>query len=658
MPYPLALLEKGQAPAKSDDVLRRIVQHLVSSYISAWDPLNELIQNAVDAINQRAVREDGAFRGKLLIWVDKASSTVTIEDNGIGITPGSADTMILPGGSFKTTGNTYGHKGLGFTYCAHIAEYIEIETEEHGTQRRDHWKFSGGYEWLTDPTKSPSLDYNLSGSIRSLAGSGTTVSLCFAIGQYEPNIANTSVLDGFFEWASDVKLLAFILRTRTAIGQVGPLFGQPPSVDVDVEVNFMSSGAKLSVPYSFFDFQTLAPFNQQNFPQASEYATEIYLNPRRPNKAQFGIFQVFSHDASNPGQPLKVGKTRGGVSFSTYVYACGKENLAAALELYDPRLGDEFKHLTFTTDVHLAIDGMPCGVPIDSWNNFGAHEQRYFAMVNTELAFGTVLDAGRKTITRHYVDLIVNKIVEMTKDAAYFAGRTSFYELSTQLHTRVAPPTRTPLDYIRRWSAYPLLASSGLLLNKEPDDELGAYVLFGELVGRGHIPGYIIQYISGGAIYDAAFEFELNLKNGNHLNPSANGNTKYGVGQALVQQQQRTSGFPTYKWSNPATGQIHLVTEFKVAAEELLRDIQKRRSEKQIQDINLLICIRFNEKEIRDLQGAVIPVSDAARKLSGVTHELSYAGHTVQMICLGNVIAELEKEELLHRYNFSIKATK
>jgi hypothetical protein len=264
-------------------------------------------------------------------------------------------------------------------------------------------------------------------------------------------------------------------------------------------------------------------------------------------------------------------------------------------------------------------------------------------MVNTELSFGKVLDAGRKTITRHYVDLIVNKIVAMTKAPGYFGGPVSFYEMSTHLHTRAAPPTRMPLDYITKWNTYASLASSALLLDIIPDDELGCYVIFGELVGRGQLPGYKIRYVSGGAIYDAAFGFEVNLQNAQHLNPTGGGNIKYAVGHALLQEQMQSATFPTYHWRNLATGQDHLVTEFKVTAAELLRDIQRRRSDKQIQDINILVCIRCDEEEIRNLNGALIPVIDARRRLSGVTHELNYAQHTVQVISLEDIIHELHR---------------
>src|SRR4029077_6058708 len=101
MSYPTTLLDKYQVLDNPNETLQRNIRNIVASYNSAWDPLTELIQNAVDAINQRASQEGGSFRGRLLIEVDSGSNTVTIEDNGIGISASSAHTMILPGGSYK-----------------------------------------------------------------------------------------------------------------------------------------------------------------------------------------------------------------------------------------------------------------------------------------------------------------------------------------------------------------------------------------------------------------------------------------------------------------------------------------------------------------------------------------------------------------------------
>ena len=642
MSYDESVLQDYAVLSDPNSSLHRQIRSVVSSYNSPWDPLSELIQNAVDAINQRSSDGDAGFQGKILITIDADQNIITIEDNGIGIQPSNRNKMLLPGGSLKTQGNTYGHKGLGFTYCAHIAETIEVDTShEDGI---DHWIFTGGFDWLANENNLTTLQSITGDTIREFVDRGTAIRIKFITGQYEQRIANTAVLDRLFTWANDPKLLEFVLRTRTAIGQVGWLFGES-SLDIEIKVRFISANTEINVPCQFFDFLNYPPLNQQVFPKATDYATKVYLNPRNMNKIHHGIYHVFDQDLTNPSQPLRVGRNLGGVNFKVYLYACGKKNLQEALKQYDQRLGGEFRELAFTTDVHLAIQGMPSGVPIDSWNNYGHHEQRFFALIDAEMRFGTVLDAGRKTITRHYVDLLVDKTVEMAKSVGYFSNQTSFYEMSYQLHhSSSLPPQRGPMHYINNWQQLRALGSTSLLLDKLPNDEIAIYVLFGELVGRGLLPGYKILYVSGGAVYDAAFRFAVNLADDNAVNPTVSGGkTIFGVGDALVQQQGRKA----YQWQHSATGQNHLVVEFKIEAHDLLLDIQKRRSEKDIRHIDILVCMTQNEEEITKLGGALTPIPHGARQFSGVTHTLAYGPHTIHVICLQDIVDKLKNEGYL-----------
>lgn len=638
MAYPTELTTKFAVLADPEQSLRTQIDDIISSYNSPWDPLTELIQNSVDAINLRRSLEGANFTtGKIKIVVDAAKATLTVEDNGAGIPKGYFDHLLIPGGTLKRNGNTYGHKGLGFTYCAHVAKEIEVETTEIQTNESDHWKFTGGFDWVNDPSNAPTLDLSVSPSIRTMQGPGTAVRVKFAVGVYEQNKANTAVLDKFFTWADDEKLLPFVIRTRTAIGQVFDLFGKTPSVDIEVNVELTNGGRSFDVPYKFFDFYNFPPLSASAFGKASDYATNVYANPAVSNKVHYGIYHLFDSDKSKNPPDLKVGTHHGGVKFEAYLYCCGKDNLATALGQYDSRLNNEFRYLSFSTDVHLAIDGMPCGVPIDSWNNFGGFEQRYFCIVNTDLSFGKVLDAGRKTITRHYVDLFTEKIVELTKSKSYFPD-VSFFQLAQQLHHTTSSPTvQNVSQLIAYWSALPPLPTQELLLSVLPDDELAVYLLFAELVGRGLLKGYKVKYVSASAPYDMALSFQVNLADLSQLNSSAGGGSVTGPGSALVQKH----GKRNFIWEDNVSGRKHLVAECKVNGAELLVDVQARKTQKIFKDIDLLVCVSIDSAQVSDKSGALHSVPLAAREFSGVTHKLLFSGHEVQVIELSTVLAQL-----------------
>lgn len=637
MPYEAALTAHYQALSNPEDTLARNIETVISSYNSPWDILTELLQNSVDAIFERKRREPTFNAGSIRIEVDAPAGTLTIEDNGTGIPAGKYIEMVLPGGSLKQAGTSYGHKGLGFTYCAHVSDAVEVETVcDDGSA--EHWKFENGFNWINDRTaQSTTVTTGLTGALREFTGTGTAVRLTLAVGRYEVSRANTSVLDKFFDWANDERLLSFVLRTRTAIGQTFNLFGKAPPVDIEIFVTLKDQGSKFPVHYSFFDFYNYAPLSSSPYQKATEYANHIYHVPTHLNKTHFGIYHVFDTDPTSVPPVLKAGVHKGGVQFSAYVFASGKDNLAAALGQYDPRLGSSHRYLAFTTDVHMSIDGMPSGVPIDNWTNFGGFEQRYFCIIDAQKTFGSVLDAGRKTVTRHYVDLFVEKVVELTKNGTFFNSVT-FQQLAQQLNNRTGASHPTPVaDIVARWAAKPQLASKSLLLSVLPDDELAVYLLFGELVGRGFLPGWKSLYVSGTAVYDTAMEFRYDFANLAFGNATAGGSCLFGPG-AGVKTRYPSSGM---LWADSSGARKFLVVECKVEAQELLREVQKARSSKNFSEVDVLICMTLDPAAIKTLLGSVHKEPPAARQLSGVTHILQWGNHSIHVICLETVIADL-----------------
>ncbi|PGV79319.1 hypothetical protein COD84_08690 [Bacillus cereus] len=133
----------------------------------------------------------------------------------------------------------------------------------------------------------------------------------------------------------------------------------------------------------------------------------------------------------------------------------------------------------------------------------------------------------------------------------------------------------------------------------------------------------------------------MDFSNPRHLNQSANGQQKFGVGQGLMQHEKYNPSFPSYKWQNYSTGQTHLIMEFKVTVEELLKELQSNKSEKQSEEIDILVCIDLGRPQLLNLNGAITDVNDASRFFSGVTHELHYGGRTINIICLSEILNQL-----------------
>jgi len=653
MAYPDDILEHYKALETPNDSLHREVCNVISSYNNPWDPLAELIQNAVDAVNTRAHQEDQGFKGRVRIVIDKTSSTILVEDNGTGIPPQHMQDVLVPGGSLKVSGKTYGHKGHGFTYCAHISSLAQVSTFDLHTQSTDHWALQGAFQWVKDPTSSPSIDKR-DPEIRTFEGPGTSVKLTLDVGTFEAVSANTSVLENFFDWADDPKLLEFVLRTRTAIGHVGTLFGESPVTEIDVRAECINSNANTAIPFQYFDLEKLAPMSASTYPEARDYFNKVYRVAAATDKTHHGIHFVFATDETKShSNVLKVGKHKGGVEFKAYVYALGKENLASALASYDSRLGrgGEFRYLAIDSGAYLAIAGMPCGNPIDYWSNFGGFHDRFFAMVDAELKFGTALDSGRKTISPYYATLFVDKLDSLIREKHYFDGQANLYELATQLNVRHkgGPPGQGfPATYIAQWEAGPPCESNALALRYQPRDELATYLIMGELIGRGLLMGYELRYVSSSAIYDAAISLSIDLSCPMATNSTVDGGINpVGIGALIVNQMKPDSGYPVFTWRQPIDGRDYMVAEFKLQASSLLTEVYKKRSPKELGHIDVLVCWETDQQALTQKGASITPVQLAARKIPGHTHTLTASGQQVDVISLSQVIRDLRQEEML-----------
>ncbi len=135
---------KGSISVKTNDIFPIIKKWLYSEHDIF---IRELVSNACDAITKRATiaRSQGYEipEGKVKVEVDKASKTITISDNGIGMTDSEVEKYIaqlaFSGAEefvqkMKDMGNTnakdeiIGKFGLGFYSAFMVAEKVEVES--------------------------------------------------------------------------------------------------------------------------------------------------------------------------------------------------------------------------------------------------------------------------------------------------------------------------------------------------------------------------------------------------------------------------------------------------------------------------------------------------------------------------------------------------
>ena len=160
----MAVLEKGNITIHTENIFPIIKKSLYTDHEIF---LRELISNAVDAIAKRKMAAYAGESGdvpdpEINIVVDKINKTLSITDNGIGMTAdevkkyinqvafSSAEEFIHK--YQKSANDLIGHFGLGFYSAFMVSKKVEIETLSYQPNAQAvHWSCDGSPEFeLTD----------------------------------------------------------------------------------------------------------------------------------------------------------------------------------------------------------------------------------------------------------------------------------------------------------------------------------------------------------------------------------------------------------------------------------------------------------------------------------------------------------------------------
>jgi hypothetical protein len=126
--------------------VKRQIKNILKSYTGWYDPICELLQNALDAVDERK-RHDKKYVASIWIKIDLQENMICVTDNGIGFSKEEFMTFLAPNVSYKKQGDR-GNKGVGATYLAYGFNCIQI-----GTKTPDFsfvGTMKGGREWVED----------------------------------------------------------------------------------------------------------------------------------------------------------------------------------------------------------------------------------------------------------------------------------------------------------------------------------------------------------------------------------------------------------------------------------------------------------------------------------------------------------------------------
>lgn len=442
--------------------VRKSIRDIDDSYNNEWDILAELCQNSVDAI-RATERRSGAIN----IFVDASTSTIQVEDDGVGIDPAQLKVLLKPFSTNKDSDESaIGEKGVGLTFAMFSCNDFQIRTGTLIGAAMGRVVDARSWKTRTDDMLLPLVITPLE------EHQGTTVIL--------KGIDPESAL---FNWTREQ--LIFVLRTRTAIGSTESIWGEAP--DIRVVLTHRSKDGDTSepirVPFSYWlPNEGLTPDKTVDLDEFIEWARDVNRSDQdKRRKLQDRVIAYRKDFTHTDNRTIR--------AYACYVPSrqawkelSQRAGLATEEQLEDQEWSDNFSYTQFTNGIFTSVKGMPTGVEVlHPTTGYSGYWSNFFMMFEDKrLRF----DIGRKSIHgmqakiyRNYARTIFNEFLRIV--TRYVSG---------QLDADTASWDRdAAFDAI---AAIPDLSLPGYSLQKSPkDQEAGVAAVFFEAIGKGAISG-------------------------------------------------------------------------------------------------------------------------------------------------------------------------
>ncbi|MCI0329939.1 MAG: ATP-binding protein [candidate division Zixibacteria bacterium] len=574
----------------NDERLRSEAQNILDSYSHPWDILAEALQNSVDGIEQRW-EKDQSVQPLIQIDFNCAFRTLRIYDTGIGIPQDQFREILIPHVSFKKGKNTRGEKGVGLTFICFSSNKLGIETCDG--KELCSGNVAGASSWVKgNQAERPKLkDF----SVRPFDGSSrphryfTELTIQVA----ERDDSEFDLFDHTQE------RLIHLLRTKTAIGNTGSLYGseigQIP-LDIMVRLTYTGKdgipGETVSVPFRY-----AAPHDYISKNSWLEF--QKYLELR----------QTPGHEKKARGKSIVLrGSTeKGGRKIKYYAFASSRTNFDEISKEHNLYNGDE---LDITPGIFISTKRMPTGIVVPPprtratpyWFNL-------FIMLEDD---GLRFDLGRKALR--------GRAVEMFKNIAL---KEVWAKMVPHISEIMPEPVGLELqrekelqELREKVKLAPSLDYAKIQYLKEPSNEQSVIAIFHELLGAGLLEGYRTYHNSAFDQYDSIVNYRIKK-------------SKVGRNQAGV--------FP----KDPLD--FDIIVEFKYEASAILDDIEE--GKKHINEIKLLVCWKLDKRKFKEEHIEIEDLEPDDVVYYGATHRLIFPNiqsiRTLDVLCLEEFLKNL-----------------
>lgn len=196
-------------------IIRKSIRGIDDSYNNFWDILAELLQNSIDAINKRDDR-----KGLIKLKIDCISKEISIYDNGIGMKNENIPHLLCPFSTDKENDfESIGEKGVGLKFVIFQSNLFTLKTSYISNNLISNITIKNAAQWknsITDET------LKLESSTQEGHFDGTQITV--------KGIENDTLFNLSFN------SMKFILRTKTAVGNVLTIFDKEPNVNIQFEM--------------------------------------------------------------------------------------------------------------------------------------------------------------------------------------------------------------------------------------------------------------------------------------------------------------------------------------------------------------------------------------------------------------------------------------
>ncbi|MFL0489238.1 ATP-binding protein [Bacillus sp. 179-I 2A5 NHS] len=547
------------------------IERIIASYRHPWDIFTELIQNSADAIIDRFGFEN-ISQGSINIEVHTDERKLTIIDNGIGIKEEDLSKVLVTGESIKRKEKRgkYGFMGFGLTFVAFQSCNLNI------TSVKDGIKASRTYK---DLFASIYLEKDLPSSLEEQEGitpepttdeNGTIITLQFP--KQFPEEAVEKNLSLAFQYPKNSGLIEYILRTKSAVGLLDPIFEETKNFSLNLTID----GEDIPIENKYLTtreiIEKIVPKETRLYDISTDYNEIIKITERMPERQANEARKATLLDQKIID--IQIG-TINPLSARLYISATSKENLNA----YERKIGldgNNFNDFAVSNGLWLAINGLPTGILLDAYDH--ASYLPFSAIVDIESnVMNKELDAGRKGITDYRAKQIRDKVKEELRKNNFIKYKS--YVVGAD--TRISDPLYDPKKELQKTTK--IKTKYDIDLNHKyfpPNEEQEVITIFTELISKNLIQGYEEIILSGYQVYDGLYHYLL----------ESNDTTVYSSTNVLGVNQKAFD-------RHGGTLEGELLIEFKQSFNSIYKDIANNK--KDINDIDILVCwdVKFDKKD-------------------------------------------------------------